>query len=59
MEREKCDKEECDEHAVMVLKLYTDDGPMYIGSCIAHLLAVSQVIENLVETLITGDEEPT
>jgi hypothetical protein len=56
MQREKCTKIGCDEYAVVVLRVYTDEGPKEIASCIKHLLSISEVIDLMVGGIIQGEQ---
>lgn len=46
-ERETCCKRECDKYAVIVMKVYTDNGVQFMSFCSKHLSTASEVCAEL------------
>lgn len=58
MKREGCNKRRCPNGATLVMKVYTEAGPIYLGFCRAHLMDGANVLRRIGElpTHDTGDD---
>lgn len=55
VDREVCNREGCEEPAIVVVKVYTDGEPIFMSFCLAHILTGSLVLEEITRKLISGE----
>ena len=49
---EQCNKKDCNNSAVLVMKIYTDEAPVIIGFCPTHILEASRLIDSIIHDMI-------
>ncbi len=55
--RERCCKKGCDDHAVIVIKVYFDTPkPAFLPFCMTHLLDGARAVEGIVATIIGAND---
>lgn len=56
-ERPQCSKKDCDNGSVIVMKAYTDEGPLHISFCMDHLFTISGFIDTLIMKMMTEEDD--
>lgn len=49
--REKCSKKACNRASIVVVKLYTTEGPNFMAFCETHLHLVAEILEGVADDL--------
>lgn len=60
VDRETCCRatpagERCDRAAIIVLKMYTNEGPAFLPACLEHMQIVSAFVDRLVQGMVMGE----